>query len=79
MALVRPAHGERGVHVHVVACKIKTDQALEQDSPSRPGRAEKYQQTSGCATVSYHVEHRAKGSGLVIDTGCIAVKAVQEA
>lgn len=79
MALVGAAHGQGGVHVHVVAGQVEGDQALEEDGPARPGGAEEDQQTGGGAAVGDHVEHGAEGGGLVVDAGSVAVEPVEQA
>lgn len=40
VALVLAAHGECGVHVHVVAGEIERDEALKDDAPAREGACE---------------------------------------
>lgn len=40
MALSGISHGQRCIHVHVVAGEVKADQALEEYGPSRKGGAE---------------------------------------
>lgn len=39
VALAAVTHGERGVHVHVVASEVQADEALEEQRPSGKGGA----------------------------------------
>jgi hypothetical protein len=59
-------HSQRGVHVNVVTGKIKTDQALEYDAPSRERRSEKDEQASCRASIGDHVENSAECRRLVV-------------
>jgi hypothetical protein len=78
VALAGSAHAQSGVHVHIVAGHIQTNQSLEDDSPTGPGGTEEDQETRGCAAVSHHVQHRAEYGRLVEVASRIAVKRVQQ-
>ena len=79
VALIRPAHGQSRVHVHVVAGHVEGDQALEDDGPAGEGGGEEDEQAGRRATVSDHVEHSAEAGGLVQVAGGIAVEGVEQA
>jgi len=45
VTLSTSTHGQGGVHVDVMAGQVKTDQALEDNTPSREGRSQEDEQT----------------------------------
>lgn len=63
LAGTTPAQG--GIHVHVMTGHVQANQALENNGPPRPGRAQENKQTSSCATVCHHVKHSTKRGRLV--------------
>lgn len=73
VALVLATAAQRGIHVHVVTGHVQRDQALEDNSPPRPGRAQKDQQARSGAAVCHHVQHRTKGGRLLEITGRITI------
>lgn len=42
VALALASHGQRGIHVHVVAGKVQANQELEDHGPSRHCRGQEY-------------------------------------
>lgn len=78
VALRRATHAQRSVHVHVVASQVQTDQALKQDRPPRPGRAQEDQKTRGGAPIRDHVEHTTKSRGLVVESRKISIQRIEE-
>lgn len=76
VAHVRAAHAESGVHVHIVTGHVQADQALEDDGPTRPRRAQEHQQTSSSATISHHVQHCAECSRLVEVSRSISIQRI---
>lgn len=70
---------ERGIHVHVVACEVETDEALEEDCPFRVCRGEEAEEARGRAAVRDHVEDGAELCRLVEGAGGVAVEGVEEA
>lgn len=78
MALAGTSHAQSGVHVHVVAGHIQTDESLEHDGPAGPGGAQEDQETGGGASVGDHVQHSAKGGRLVEVASGITVQPVQQ-
>ena len=79
VALVRAAHGQSGVHVHIVARKIERYQALEDDGPAGEGGREEDKQAGCRAAIGHHVEDGAEAGGLVEVAGGIAVEGIEEA
>ena len=55
MALALAAHDQRGVHVHVVACKVQADQELEDHGEGGFCGGEEDKQAGGSAAVGDHV------------------------
>jgi len=55
VALALAAHDQRGVHVHVVACKVQADQELEDHGEGGFRGGEEDQQAGGSAAVGDHV------------------------
>lgn len=79
MAGIDTPDDERRVHVHVVACKVDGDEALEDDGPAREGRRQEDQQARRGAAVRDHVEDGTEAGRLLEDAGSIAVECVEEA
>lgn len=79
VALVRPAHHKRGIHVNIVTGKVQGDQALEDNSPSREGRRQKDQKAGGRASIRHHVEDGAEARALLVVSRGITVKSVEKA
>lgn len=52
--------------MNIVTSEVQTDQALEDNTPSREGRRKEDEQTRRCASIGDHVENRAEGRGLVV-------------
>jgi len=73
------AHGEGGVHVHVVGCEVERDEELEDHAPARHGCREEDEQAGGGAAIRHHVQDGSKLGGLVEATGGIAIESVEEA
>lgn len=79
MAAASAAHGQRGVHVHVVTSKIQADQALEQDCPGGFRDGEEDEQTGRRTAVRHHVQHGAEARGLLEVAGGVAIEGVEQA
>lgn len=79
VALCAATHAQGCVHVHVVAGQIERDQALEDNAPARKSLGEEDEQARGCAAVGDHVQHGAELGTLLVGTGCVAVKRIEEA
>lgn len=79
MALIRTTHDQRGVHVDVVTGKVKRNQALENDGPSRKGGGQEHQKAGRCASIRHHVEDGAEARALLVVSCRIAVESVEEA
>ena len=79
MALPLPRHGQRRVHVHVMARQIQADQSLEQNRPSRPGRAQEHQQARRRTSIRHHVEHAAELRRLLEPASRVPVEGVEQA
>jgi hypothetical protein len=79
MALLGPAHGQRGVHVHVVAREVEGDQTLEEDGPAGEGGRQENQQTRRGAAVRDHVQDGAEARRLLEVARGIAVQRIQQA
>lgn len=58
-------HGERRIHVDVVAGEVEREQALEDDGPSREGAGEEDEEAGCRAAVGHHIKHRAEAGGLL--------------
>lgn len=78
VTLTGSSHAQSCIHVHVMTGHIQTDQGLEDDCPTGPGRAEEDQETRRCAAVSHHVQDRTEGSRLVEVASGITVQPVQQ-
>lgn len=78
VALVGSTAAQSGVHVHVVARHVQADQALEDNGPPGPSRAQEDQQARRGAAICHHVQHRAEGGRLVKIPGSIAIQCVQQ-
>lgn len=79
VALAGTAHAQRGVHVHVVAGKIQTDQALEDDGPARESGGQEDQQAGRCAPIRHHVQHGTKLCRLVELARGHTIQSIEEA
>lgn len=78
MTRTRPAHTQRRVHMHIMARHVDRNQALEQNGPARPGRAQEDEQTRRGASIRDHIQDGAEGSRLIEVTSCIPVQGVEE-
>jgi hypothetical protein len=64
--------------VHVVAGKVKSNQALENNGPSREGGGEEDDKT-GCSTaIGDHIKNSAEASRLFVDTRGIAIEGIEK-
>lgn len=79
VAVVGAAHGQRRIHVHVVAGKVERNQALEHDGPAREGRRQEDEQARRGAAVRDHVKDGAEAGRLLKVPRSIAVEGVEEA
>ena len=79
VALSTSTHGECSVHVHVMACKVQTDEELEDHAPPRLCGRKKDQQTSSGTSVSYHVQDSAELGRLIKAARSITVQGIQQA
>lgn len=79
MAHPRPAHRQRRIHMHVMACEIQTNKTLEDDAPAGERGGEEDEQAGGRAAVCDHVEDGAEAGGLVVVARCDAVEGVEQA
>ena len=79
VALGGTAHAQSCIHMHVMASHVQTNQALEDDGPAWPSRAQENKKACGCATVCYHVKHSTEGGRLVEITRCISIQGIQQA
>ena len=79
MALALPAHGQRGVHVDVVAGKVQRDQPLEHHAVGGLGGCEEDEQARRRAAVGDHIEHGAEARTLVELARRPAVQRVEQA
>lgn len=67
-----------GIHVHVVAGKVKGNQTLEDDGPSGEGRGQEDDEAGGGAAIRHHVEDGAEASRLFVDARDVAIEGVEE-
>jgi hypothetical protein len=67
-----------GIHVHVVAGEIKSNQTLEDDGPSREGGGQEDNETGCGAAIRHHVEDGAEASRLFVDARDVAIEGVEE-
>lgn len=65
--------------MHVVASKVESNQALEDDSPSRESGREEDDKTSCSAAIGNHVENSTEASRLLVDTRGVAIKGIEKA
>lgn len=79
VTLSATTHGKRGIHVHVVAGKVQTDEQLEQHAPPWLRCRQKDQQARGSASVRHHVQHGSELCRLVEFACCCTIESVQEA
>ena len=79
VARVGAANDERGIHVHVVTGKIKSNEALEDNGPSWERGREEDEQARGSAAVGDHVENGAEAGRLLKDAGCVAIDGIEKA
>lgn len=79
MALALAAHGQRGVHVHVVACKVQADQQLEDHRECGFRSGEEDQQAGGSAAIGDHVQNGSETGGLLELARRHAIKSVEQA
>lgn len=64
--------------MHVMAGKVKSNQALENNGPPREGGGEEDNKT-GCSTaICDHIKNSAKASGLFVDTRGVAIEGIEE-
>lgn len=79
VAVLGAAHGQRRVHVDVVAREVERDEALEEDGPAREGRRQEHEQARRGAAVRHHVEHGAEARRLLKVARRVAVERVEQA
>jgi hypothetical protein len=72
-------NNKSSIHVHVVAGKIESNQALENDGPSREGGGEEDDETSCGTAIGDHVKDGAEASGLLVDSRSIAIEGIEKA
>lgn len=65
--------------MHVVAGQVEGNQALEDDGPAGEGRRQEDEEACSGAAIGHHVENSAEASGLLKDTGDIAIEGVEKA
>jgi hypothetical protein len=65
--------------MHVVTRQVQRYQALEYDAPSRKRAGQKDQQTRGCASIRYHIQHGTEFGALFESAGGDAIEGVQKA
>lgn len=73
VTLLRPAHAQCCVHMHVMACKVQTDEALEDETPSWESRGEEYKQAGSCAAIGDHVQYGTKAGRFLKMSRCRAI------
>ena len=78
VALTAATHGQSGIHVHVVAGEVETDQELEDHAPARLGCRQENEQAGCCAAVCHHVQHSAELGGLIELARSVAVQGIQQ-
>ena len=79
VTLITTAHRERRVHVNVMACKIQTDQSLEEDGPARESRCQEDEQARCRAAISDHIQYSTKLCGLIKGTGGVSIERIEQA
>lgn len=79
VTLSTTAHGKRGIHVHVVAGKVQTDEQLEQHAPPGLRCRQEDQQARGSASVRHHIQHGSEFCRLIEFARCCTIESVQEA
>ena len=65
--------------MHVVTSHIDSDQALEDNRPTRPGGAQENQQTSRGTAIRNHIQDRAEGSRLIEIPRRVPIQGIKEA
>lgn len=78
VALTTSSHGQSGIHVHVVAGEVETDEELEDHAPSWFGSRQENQQTGCCTSIRHHVQNSSELCGLVEAAGGGAIEGVKE-
>lgn len=78
VALAGTTPAQSSIHVHVMAGHVQANQALENNGPPRPGRAQENKQTSSCATVCHHIKHGTKGGRLVEISRGVSIQGIQQ-
>lgn len=61
-----------------MASQVQTDQALEYDCETWPGRAQENQQAGSRAPISHHIKDRTEGSRLVESPGSEAIERIEQ-
>ena len=79
MALPLPAHRQRGIHMHIMAREVQTNQHLEDNAVGRFRTGEEDEEAGCCAAVGDHVEDGAEARGLPEFARGEAVQGVEEA
>ena len=79
MTLALAAHGQRGIHVNVMAGQIQADEALEDHAVGGFGGGQEDEQARGSAAVGHHVQDGAEARALVVAAGGDAVEGVEQA
>ena len=79
MALPLAPHRQRGIHVHIMAREVQTDETLENHAVGRFGGGEEDEQARGGAAVRHHVQDGAEFGRLLELPRRDAVEGVHEA
>jgi len=56
-----------------MACKVQTDEALEDETPSWESRGEEYKQAGSCAAIGDHVQYGTKAGRFLKMSRCRAI------
>jgi len=79
VALAAATHGESGIHVHVMAGEVETDEELEDHAPARHSGRKEDKEAGGGAAICHHVQDSSELCGLVEGTGSVAIESIQKA
>ena len=76
MTLIRSAHAESSIHMHVMTRQVQAYQTLEQNRPSWEGRAQEDKQACGGATVCNHIKYCSEPGRLLEVPRCDAIQRI---
>ena len=66
LLMTLPPSRQTCIHMHIMACEVQTDEALEHNAPPWERARQEHEQAGGRASVCHHVQHGAEGGGLIV-------------